>query len=77
MSVCVCVCGMSLCLVPLKAIVKKSFCKLLRYLFDVFQLSEVSVSKATEVELLTWVDGRRGEKGERETLQPSLGLFEC
>ena len=47
---------MSLCLVPFKGCCEKLSCKLLRYLLNVFQLSEVSVSKATEVELLTWVE---------------------
>lgn len=55
-SVWVCV---MLCLVPLKAVVK-----VILYITEVFvpcfQLSEVSVCKATEVELLTWVEGTLG-----------------
>lgn len=54
---------MKLCLVPIKAIVKKSSCKITEVSVKWFQLSEVSVRKATEVELQTWVEGTAGGEG--------------
>lgn len=54
---------------------EKSSCKITEVSVKRFQLSEVSVRKATEVELLTWVEGTAGGEGER--LQSCSGSFEC
>lgn len=53
---------------------EKSSCKITEVSVKWFQLSEVSIRKATEVELLTWVEGTTGREGER--LRPCSGSFE-
>lgn len=61
---------MMTCLVPLKATVKS---KITEVSVQCFQLSEVFVCKATEVQLLTWLRGRRVEK----RASPLLHLGSC